>query len=71
MKTVIQRVSQSSVEVDGKIVGEIGKGFMILLGVGHEDTEEQADYLADKIANMRIFEDENDKMNLSIKDVGG
>jgi len=71
MKTVIQCVSQSSVEVDGKIVGEIGKGFMILLGVGHEDTEEQADYLADKIANMRIFEDENDKMNLSIKDVGG
>lgn len=71
MKTVIQRVSQSNVKVDGKIVGQIDKGFMILLGVGHEDTEEQADYLADKIANMRIFEDENDKMNLSIKDIGG
>ena len=71
MKTVIQRVSQSSVEVEGRITGQIGKGLMILLGVGHEDTEEQADYLADKIAAMRIFEDENDKMNLSIKDIGG
>lgn len=71
MKTVIQRVSESRVKVDGKTVGQIGKGLMILLGVGHDDTEEQADYLADKIAAMRIFEDENDKMNLSIKDISG
>ena len=71
MKTVIQRVTQSSVTVDGKVVGKIGKGLMILFGVGQNDTEDQADYLADKIASMRIFEDSNDKMNLSIKDING
>ena len=71
MKTVIQRVSEASVTIDGQVTGRIGKGFMILIGIGAEDTEEQADWIAQKIANMRIFEDEEERMNLSLKDVGG
>lgn len=71
MKAVIQRVSRADVKVDGKTVGEIGKGFLVLLGVGEEDTEKNADYLAAKIAGLRVFTDENDKMNLSLRSVDG
>jgi D-tyrosyl-tRNA(Tyr) deacylase len=71
MRAVVQRVSYSSVEVEGKIVGSINKGFNVLLGVEDGDTEKEADYLAEKIVNLRIFEDAEDKMNLSLKDVDG
>ena len=71
MKLVIQRVSKAKVEVDNKTVGSIGKGFLVLVGITHTDTEKEADYLANKLCKMRIFEDENGKMNLSLKDVGG
>lgn len=71
MKLVIQRVSEAKVEVDNKTVGEIGKGFLVLFGAGEDDTKEQADFLAEKLSNLRIFEDENEKMNLSIKDIDG
>lgn len=71
MKIVIQRVSEASVEVDGKICGEIGKGYLVLLGVGDGDTETDCIRLADKLINLRIFSDENDKINLSLKDVNG
>ncbi len=71
MRAVIQRVTEASVSIDEKVKGEIGKGLLILLGVGKEDTKADADILAKKIASMRIFSDENDKMNLSVKDVGG
>ncbi len=71
MRAVIQRVLNSSVSVDGIIVGEIGKGFNILLGVVEGDTKADAEMLAAKIAKMRIFEDENEKMNLSLTDIGG
>lgn len=71
MKTVIQRVSEASVKVDGKTVGQIGAGLLILLGVAQDDTEANADQLADKIASLRIFQDENDKMNLSVRDING
>ena len=71
MIAVIQRVSESKVQVDGKTIGEIGQGLLILLGVFDGDTETDGQFLADKIAGLRIFNDENDKMNLSIKDVGG
>lgn len=71
MKIVLQRVSSASVTVDGKICGEIGTGYLVLLGVGQGDTEEDCRRLADKIINLRIFSDENDKINLSLGDVGG
>jgi len=71
MRAVIQRVSQGSVTVDGEIVAEIEEGLVILLGVGPEDTREAADQLADKISTLRIFNDDEGKMNLSVKDVGG
>ena len=71
MKVVIQRVLKSSVSVGGNIVGQIDKGFNVLFGVGQNDTEQQADWLAEKIAHLRDFEDENGKMNLSLSDVGG
>ena len=71
MRAVVQRVLSSSVSVDGKVVGKIGKGFNILLGVGQGDGEKQVIWLAEKIAHLRIFEDENAKMNLSLKDIGG
>ena len=71
MKLVIQRVKNASVEVDGKIVGEIEKGFLVLIGIKVGDTKEQADYLVKKVCNLRVFTDENDKMNLALKDVGG
>lgn len=71
MRAVIQRVSKASVEVEGKIVGAIENGFMVLLGVTNEDREEDAKWLASKLAQMRVFRDEEDKMNLDISQVGG
>ena len=71
MIAVLQRVKSASVEVDGEIVGECKQGFCVLLGVAKEDTEEDAKALAKKLIELRIFRDENDKMNLSLKDVGG
>lgn len=71
MKIVLQRVRSASVTVDGEICGEIGIGYLLLLGVGHDDTEDDCRRLADKIINLRIFSDENDKINLSLSDVGG
>ena len=65
MRAVITRVNNASVEIDGKIHGEIGKGFLVLLGVHKDDTEAQAEKIADKICGLRIFEDENEKMNLN------
>ena len=69
MKAILQRVTKAKVEVDSKTVGEIGTGFLILLGVENGDTEKEADALAAKIAGLRIFTDENDKMNLNINQV--
>ena len=71
MRAVVTRVHHASVTIDGKINGQIGKGFLVLLGVGPNDTAETADKLADKICNLRIFEDENGKMNLNLEQVGG
>ena len=71
MKAVLQRVLSASVECEGKTVSEIGRGFMVLLGVTKTDTQAEADTLASKIAGLRIFEDENGKMNLSLDEVGG
>ena len=71
MRFVIQRVTESSVSVDGTVIGQIGKGFMVLIGVAESDTEEIADKLIRKLIGLRIFEDENGKTNLSLKDVGG
>lgn len=71
MKIVIQRVKNAQVEVEGEIVGKIKKGFLVLLGVTHNDTKEQADYLVKKLCKLRVFTDENGKMNLSLKDVDG
>lgn len=71
MKLVVQRVKNASVDVDGKTVGTIDKGFLVLLGVTHTDTKETADYLVKKLCNLRVFEDENEKMNLGLKDVNG
>ena len=71
MKFVIQRVTQAQVQVQNKTVGKIDKGFMVLIGITHTDTKETADYLVNKLINLRIFQDENDKMNLSLKDIKG
>ncbi|MCP4106152.1 MAG: D-tyrosyl-tRNA(Tyr) deacylase [Desulfobacteraceae bacterium] len=71
MRAVIQRVKESFVSVDNEIIGKIGKGLLVLLGVANEDSAGDADYLADKIANLRIFEDENGKMNRSLLETGG
>ena len=71
MRAVLTRVSAASVAIDGQTVGRIGKGFLILLGVGPEDTEQTCRYLAEKALGLRIFEDEYGKMNLSLADVGG
>ena len=71
MKFVIQRVLESSVKVDGDIIGQIGKGFMVLIGVGQDDTKEIADKMVKKMIGLRIFEDENGKTNLSLADVNG
>lgn len=71
MKLVVQRVKKAEVKVDGNIIGKIDKGFLVLIGIKVGDTKEQADYLVKKLCNLRVFSDENDKMNLSIKDVKG
>lgn len=71
MKVVVQRVKKAKVTVENNALGEINEGLLILLGVTHGDTEENADYLVKKVLNLRIFRDENDKMNLSVKDIGG
>lgn len=71
MRAVVQRVSHASVSVEGNLISEIDQGFLVLLGVGQGDTSEDAKYLADKISNLRVFDDEQGKMNLSIKDSGG
>ena len=71
MKAVLTRVKSASVTIDGEVTGKIGQGFLILLGVGPEDTEEKCRYLAEKALGLRIFEDENEKMNLGLSDVGG
>lgn len=71
MRAVVQRVSSSRVTVDGQVTGEIGHGLTVLLGVGQEDTNSDIDYLVEKIVNLRIFQDENGKMNRSLLDIGG
>lgn len=71
MKAVIQRVSEASVKVDGNVVGEINTGFMLLIGIDENDEKTDAEWLVQKILNLRIFGDENDKLNLSIKDING
>ena len=71
MRAVVQRVASSRVTVDERVTGEVKKGLLVLLGVTHDDTSKDVDYMVDKVANLRIFEDENDKMNLSLKDIGG
>lgn len=71
MKIVVQRSKKAQVTVADEVVGRIDSGFVLLVGVTHEDKEEDAEYLADKIAHLRVFEDENEKMNLSLLDVGG
>lgn len=71
MKLVIQRVKNAKVEVENKIVGNIEKGFLVLIGITHSDTREIADYLVKKLCNLRVFEDKNRKMNLGLKDIGG
>ncbi len=71
MRAVVQRVKESKVLVDGKVVGQIGNGILVLLGVSEDDTEKDADYMAEKIAHLRIFQDDVGKMNLSVKDVKG
>jgi len=71
MRVILQRVSRGSVSIDDKIIAEIGPGLVILLGVGHKDGDEQIDYLVNKIAYLRIFEDDQGKINRSVLDVGG
>lgn len=71
MRCVVQRVSRASVTVEGKITGQVEKGYMVLVGVETGDTEQDMRYCAEKVAGLRVFEDENGKMNLSVKDVGG
>jgi len=71
MRAVIQRVSRASVKVNGEFTGQIGEGLLVLVGVAHEDTDSDAQYLAEKIAGLRIFEDDAGKMNRSVSDVGG
>lgn len=71
MRAVVQRVKEAKVETGGRVIGEISKGILIFLGVADDDTEKDCDYLAGKILNLRIFPDENDQMNLSLKNTGG
>ncbi|AEP87603.1 D-aminoacyl-tRNA deacylase [Bacillus spizizenii] len=71
MRLVVQRVTKASVTVDEEVVGQIGQGLMVLVGITHDDTEEDAAYLADKVVHLRIFDDSEGKMNLSLLDIGG
>lgn len=71
MRVIVQRTSRAEVRIDGAIVGQIGKGFMLLVGITDGDTQAEADYLAKKVVQMRIFEDAEGKMNLGLQDVGG
>ncbi len=71
MKFLIQRVSRAEVKVNNENVGQIGAGYLVLIGIEHNDTREKADYLINKMINLRVFQDENEKMNLSLKDIGG
>lgn len=71
MKAVLQRVTHASVSIEGAVVGEIGHGYLLLLGVADTDTADQCDYLAEKVVNLRIFEDDDGKMNRSLQDTGG
>ena len=71
MRAVVQRVDNACVEVEGEIVGSISKGLLVLLGVGEEDDDKDLNYMVDKVLNLRIFQDENDKMNLSLIDIKG
>ncbi len=71
MRAVVQKVKMSKVVVDGEVVGKIGEGFAVLLGVEETDTEKDAEYMASKLLGLRVFEDEDEKLNLSIEDVGG
>lgn len=71
MKLVVQRVSNASVEVENKIIGSIDKGLMVLVGFGENDSEKEADYLSNKLVKLRIFQDEEGRMNKSVKDIGG
>ncbi|MDD7184000.1 D-aminoacyl-tRNA deacylase [Peptostreptococcus porci] len=71
MRAVVQKVTASNVSVDGEVVGKINSGLLVLLGVGEDDEIKDVDYMVDKIVNLRIFEDENEKLNLSLLDVGG
>src|SRR5258705_11112488 len=71
MRLLLQRVTHGSVSVDGKVVGKVGKGYVILVGVGHQDGEAQTAWLAQKVAGLRVFEDSEGKVNLSIQNVGG
>lgn len=71
MRAVVQRVTNADVKIDGRVNGKIDDGLLVLLGVGNGDTEEDMKYIADKIIKLRIFSDENNKMNLSLEDVGG
>ena len=71
MRVLLQRVKEASVTVEEEVVGEINAGYLLLVGVTHEDTEQEVNWLADKVAGLRVFEDENEKMNLSIQDIEG
>ncbi|MHC4358715.1 MAG: D-aminoacyl-tRNA deacylase, partial [Planctomycetota bacterium] len=71
MRAVVQRVIHAKVEVEGEVVGEMGRGFVVLVGVGYDDTVEDAEYVAAKVCGLRVFEDGDGKMNLSLKEVGG
>ena len=71
MRAVVQRVTRASVKVDGEIIGEIGNGLVVLVGIARDDTKVEAAYLVDRIVNLRIFDDDEGKMNLSVRNVGG
>ncbi|GMG97827.1 D-aminoacyl-tRNA deacylase [Tepidimicrobium xylanilyticum] len=71
MRAVVQRVAKANVKVKGNVVGEISKGLLVFLGVGEDDSEKDLEYMVDKVLGLRIFEDENNKMNLSVMDIGG
>ena len=71
MRVIVQRTTNATVRISGEVVGHIEKGFMLLVGITHSDTQEDADYIAKKVAQLRVFEDTDSKMNLSINDIGG